>query len=149
MFNAVTLLVTLLWHCLYIRLIPSPPSPHHSSWAMFYIFLILLVLRSTHAFTIGVKQPPTYVTEKTFDWDCFGQILCEMIDWWPWQKTPPTPTSPPLIAVSWAQHTYQDLRHLLDNREKELCVLLLCIYKYENKKLFTGNLTIPYNHKVN
>lgn len=54
-----------------------------------------------HAFTIGVvpmynremiannhrpTSPPHHDIETTPRWTCFGEVLCEMMEWWPWQK---------------------------------------------------------------
>lgn len=31
-------------------------------------------------------SPPHHHIETTPRWTCFGEVLCEMMEWWPWQK---------------------------------------------------------------
>ena len=62
---------------------------------------IILIFHNVHTFTVGVTPMnnremivhsrestplPHYNIETTPQWTCFDQVLCEMMEWWPWQK---------------------------------------------------------------
>ena len=75
---------------------------------MYHLFFgIILIMCSADAFTIGVEQlPNSRAIITTPKWDCFGQVLCQMLEWWPWEKPITTTPANPIITLSlkWESH---------------------------------------------